>query len=127
MTDISGKRPQHDWLWTAEVVRWLDGDTVVVLIDRGFKDRSLRHIRLLGIDTPETRSKLRWGTRELAKQATERAIALSPVGSEVMVRSYKPGKYGGRWLGEIWPADKSEERSVNQIMLDEGLARSYPK
>jgi micrococcal nuclease len=111
--------------YRAEVLRWVDGDTVDLLVDLGFTVLLRARFRLLGIDTPEVN---RRATREAGNAATAYARLLAPVGSLVLVRSQKAGKYG-RWLGEVYPLDSEGEPiltlSVNQALVDAGHARPY--
>jgi len=45
---------QPDLYWyRARVVRVVDGDTLVVEIDKGMRDRSEEAVRVAGVDTPE--------------------------------------------------------------------------
>ena len=111
--------------YNANLVRVYDGDTIWVDLDLGF-GIWLRNqaIRLKGIDTPEMRGSERYrGT-----VSRDRLISLLERDSSGIViqtsKSKERGKYG-RILGEVFI--ESEERSVNQILLDEGLAIEYMK
>ena len=82
------------------ILKWIDGDTVDVDIDLGF-DCWLhgQRIRLVGVDTPESR------TRDLEEKkygllAKSFVQSFAPVGSEVVLKTTKKGKYG-RYLGDI--------------------------
>ena len=56
------------WRYRAKLVRVIDGDTIVVDIDKGFGDwRHGEHIRLAGIDAPEVRGEEREAGREAAR------------------------------------------------------------
>jgi micrococcal nuclease len=97
-----------------------DGDSVTLDIDLGF-NMWMRNqkIRLLGIDTPELRG----------EERPEGLVAASRLrdlieNREVTLQSHrdKAGKYG-RWLGTIY----LDGVSMNQLLLDEGLAEPYPK
>ena len=49
--------------FAAEVLRWIDGDSVVLRLDLGFSISVTESCRLLGIDTSETRGRdkeLKW-------------------------------------------------------------------
>ena len=110
--------------YRAEVLRWVDGDTVDLLVDLGFTVLVRQRFRLLGIDTPEVRGV----EREDGLRASAFAEALAPVGSTVLVRSHKTGKYG-RWLGEIWPLGEGSGDplpSVNDALVDAGHAERIP-
>ena len=112
------------WTWQAVVLRWVDGDTVDIDIDQGFRLRRQERIRLVGIDAWETRGKEK--VRGLL--AKERAIDLAPEGSLVFMVTHKNKQDSfGRWLAEVWPADSDEIRSINNILLEEGLAVVYKK
>ena len=108
--------------YKCKILRVVDGDTIDVDIDLGFgiwmhKER----VRLLGIDTPESR------TRDLE----EKKFGLLskkflkdhyPVGSTATLRTHKDktGKIG-RILGElIW-----QDTTINKIMVDESYAVLY--
>ena len=102
--------------------RVLDGDTVDVDIDLGFKVwlRDQR-IRVLGVDTPETR------TRDLqekaaGKLATARVMELLPQDSVQTMRTSKEGRGKfGRVLGNFPVGDTT----VSQILIAERLAVAY--
>lgn len=116
------KRPVLQWVYRAKVIRWVDGDTVDVMIDRGFKDYSMRRLRLQGIDTPEIRGVSK-EEKERGEKATIRAEELAPVDSEVIIETHKSGKFG-RWVAKIWP-NKPIDWSINEILIMEGLAKKY--
>ena len=107
--------------YKAIIRRVVDGDTVDVTLDLGFDILYNNRIRLLGIDTPESR------TRDLEEKALglaakDRVKELCPVGSTVILRTTKDGKGKfGRILGEIFV----EEQSVNKLLVEEGHAVEY--
>jgi len=107
--------------YKATIRRVVDGDTVDVTLDLGFDILYNNRIRLLGIDTPEIR------TRDLEEKALglaakDRVKELCPVGSTVILKTTKDdrGKFG-RILGEIFV----EGQSLNKMLVDEGLAERY--
>ncbi len=126
------------WHYRAIIIRVVDGDTVVALIDKGFGDFRQEYLRLAGIDAPELRPRTgttaeRDAEKAAAKVAKARVVDLCE-GREVIIRSHKTGKYG-RWLATIFippeiviaesmPTDPPP--TVNQILLDEGLAQKFP-
>ena len=77
--------------YKAIIRRVVDGDTVDVTLDLGFNILYNSRIRLLGINTPESRTRdLEEKKRGLA--AKERVKELCPVGSTIMVETVKDGR-----------------------------------
>lgn len=105
--------------YTAIVVRIVDGDTVDLDVDLGFKTRRKDRFRLEGIDTPEVRTKDKI-EKAAGLAASARLAELIPVGSEVTVRTNKPGKYG-RWIATIL----KDGVDINQQLVKEGHAVPY--
>ena len=105
-----------------EVTRIVDGDTLDVDIDLGFATKlTKQRIRMLGIDTPESR------TRDLEEKARgllskKFLLTTCPIGSTIRLRSHGKGKFG-RILGEIFTPEG--EVSINKQMCDEGYAVEY--
>jgi len=107
--------------YSAIIRRWVDGDTVDVTLDLGFDIWYNNRVRLLGFNTPESRTRdLEEKERGLA--AKERVKELCPVGSTVTVKTTKDGrgKYG-RILGEIYV----DGLNVNVQLIKEGHAVEY--
>jgi micrococcal nuclease len=103
------------YAYSARVVRWIDGDTVDLRVDLGFKLYAETRFRLYGIDTPE-RGQVNHD------QATALCNFLAPSGADVYIHTYKdPDKYG-RWLAEIVTADGA---SVNTALVTAALAAPY--
>ena len=105
-----------------EVTRIIDGDTLDVDIDLGFSVRlTKQRIRMLGIDTPEsrTRDKEEKVRGLLSKKAL---MDMCPVGSNIRLVSHGKGKFG-RILGEIFTPEGTT--SINKIMCEEGFAVEY--
>ena len=112
--------------YIARVKDVYDGDTVTVDISLGFHITvSDIKVRLIGIDTPEVRTKdLDEKERGLATRDWLRERIL---GKKVILHTKEKGKFG-RWLGMIWDLeeDKPEfENSYNKKLINEGLAKEY--
>ena len=119
------------YLYKATVVRCIDGDSVIFDIDCGFDVHlKAQSVRLYGIDTAETRG----GTPELkvlGNIAKDYVTQMIPVGSEVLLKTHldRKGKFG-RILAEIYMPETVgvegyQDKSLNQILLDELLAVPY--
>ena len=105
----------------------VDGDTIDAVIDLGFDVRFCGRIRMLGIDTPESR------TRDLEEKkyglaAKSYVQSFLPVGSMQTLRTTKDdkGKFG-RILGEfvVYDTVTDSSRTLNQIMIDEHYGVEY--
>lgn len=119
------------------VLKVVDGDTVMLLRDKGTYNYDVLKVRLAGVDAPERRP--RAGSRAQQEQerklaeATARRLETLIAGKEVIVRTEKTGKFG-RWLayievpgGPIRAEIVSQPETANQVLLDEGLAVVYGK
>ncbi|TFD74723.1 thermonuclease family protein [Cryobacterium fucosi] len=99
----------------ARVERWVDGDTVWLTVDLGFRITARTDFRLYGINTPER-------NQPGYAEANARVNILAPAGTIVPIKTYKnPDKYG-RWLVDIYTPD---QRTLNGILISEGLAVPY--
>jgi micrococcal nuclease len=104
--------------YEAEIVRWVDGDTVDLDVSLGFGVSKADRFRLYGVDTPER-------GRPGHGEATAFCMGAAPAGMKVQIRSYKPesmrqDKYG-RWLAEIiTPAG-----TLNDALVAANLATPY--
>ena len=116
-----------DNMYSAEVRRWVDGDTVALYVDLGQGHIAKGKYRLSSIDAPETA--LRAGVTDAEKKAglalKARMNEMWPRGTTVHVATQKSsGKYG-RYLVTVFADLKGETVNVNQWLLDEGLAEAY--
>ncbi len=108
------------YVYRAQVLSVYDGDTITVMIDLGLSIKVKASCRLLGIDTPEIRTKSA-SEKKLAYEARDRLRGMV-LDKEVTLHSVvKPDKYG-RLTVKVW---SDEHGYVNGVLLDEGLARVY--
>lgn len=105
----------------ARVHEVIDGDTIDVSVDLGFSIQHLIRLRLYGINTPELRSKDP-AEKVMAVTAKNRLIGLIE-GKIVKIKTFKDktDKYG-RYLAEVF---SSNNESINNMLLTEGLAKEY--
>ena len=110
------------YLYEAELIRVIDGDTIDAWIDLGFDITVRRRIRLWGINAPETRTLDLEEKREgkIAKARLEEMLSINR--GRFMVKSIGVDKYG-RCLGEIYLQDVN----INKQLLAEGLVEVYKK
>lgn len=109
--------------YKAKVDKIIDGDTIDVIIDLGFKITTYQRIRLANINTPETynvkRDSDEYQSGLASKQYVEKRIAANNY--EIKVETEKvPEKYG-RYIGTIWLADSTI--SLNDELVEKGLAK----
>lgn len=116
---VFAEPPVRDYVYDVDVISVYDGDTLNVDIDLGFsiwiKDKSLR---LLGIDAPEVKG----ATREQGLVVRDWLRSKVKQGKNIIIQTFKDesDKYG-RYLAVLY----IDGVNINQLMLDEGLVRSY--
>ncbi len=108
------------FIYNAKCLRVVDGDTVDATVDLGFDTWKKIRIRLVGINTPESR------TRDLEEKARGLAAKnflidlLKKHNNEFVLHSQGVGKYG-RCLGNLFLG----EVNVNDLLINEGHAVEY--
>lgn len=110
---------EPSYQYEAVVVRWVDGDTVILDVDLGFKVRHEAAFRLTGVDTPE-RGRPGWA------EASAYCRTWCPAGSRVLIDSAPPTDKYGRYLVTIQYQDHWGRHAVlNWQLIDQGLAVRY--
>ena len=119
----------NPYVYRAKILRIIDGDTVDIDLDLGFGViYAKQRVRLLGIDTPEsrTRDKTEKFYGNLAKDFLKSILHVGEVYS--LQTTLDKGKFG-RILGDFLVDDDTKvetpEVSVNQMMLDNHHAVAY--
>ena len=129
MMEVWMSTVQTDTYWRrARLVKVIDGDTLDLEIDLGFYLYTIQRVRLLGIDTPELRSKDpdERHRGQVAKAEVEMWLTVSEAAGgpwPLLVRTEKDDSFG-RWLAVIF---NREGRSLGQYLLDTGFAKEYLK
>lgn len=128
---MKNKLKNFPYIFQAEVVRWVDGDTVELVVDQGFKHYfgntdSPISFRLLNVNTPE---KYKVGGAEATAYVNE----LAPPGDFVIIRTYKikDSDSFGRYLAEIY-VDEVEfifnaGPSISESLIASGHGVPYVK
>ena len=105
--------------YNVKIGRVVDGDTVDVIIDLGFSIHHKARVRLLGIDTPESRTRnLEEKALGLASKARLKELLK---GQKVRLECTKEKGKFGRILGALWVGDVN----INDQLCAEGHARPY--
>jgi len=112
------------YLWNHErvkVKRVIDGDTIEVELDLGFRTKIELILRLARINAPEVRSRDKAEKEKGLKVKAYVQEVLSKA-KEIKLITYKTGKFG-RYLCDIW----LDGVHLNEFMLKEGLVKPYAK
>ncbi len=109
--------------YKAKVERIVDGDTIDVVIDLGFKITTFQRIRLANINTPETyivkRDSEEYKKGVISRQYVEQRIAAN--NNEIELQTEKVTEKYGRYIGTIWLADSTT--TLNDELVEKGLAK----
>ncbi len=106
--------------YRAELIRVIDGDTIVVDVQIWPDLRYRATVRLAGVNAPE----LRRGD-ECERAAARRAKAFVEAflaSGDIVIDDVTPGR-----LGRMIAAVKSGARDLGQALLDAGLARPFTR
>ena len=111
----------------------VDGDTIDVAIDLGFDVLTKQRVRLLGIDTPESRTrdldekKLGLLSKKKLKEWCLKAVESEKDDITIELRCPEKDSRGkfGRILAEVWVCEDGQWTNVNRWMCENGYAVPY--
>ncbi len=115
---------EMSYTYTATIERVIDGDTLLVLVEAGFRIIVRDRLRLRGIDCPETSTP----EGDRAKRYVEKLL---PVGSTIVLKSHKDRTdIHGRFVVDVFYKPGAEDAAeiikdgtyLNQELLDKGHA-----
>ena len=106
------------WAYRARCERVVDGDTLDVTIDQGLHTHRTERVRLLGVNTPETKGATKMAGR-LATIYVEDWLAEADDEWPLIVQTAR-GDAFGRWLARVWR--RSDGRELNADLLAAGHA-----
>lgn len=92
-----------DYIYSCDLDRVVDGDTVDLVVDLGFNISKKIRVRLAHFDAPEPR-----GETRQAGERFRRWVQLwfeSHIRDDIFVETRKTGKYG-RWVGDVFVTDQ---------------------
>jgi micrococcal nuclease len=116
-----GRVSNNGWVFRAELVRVIDGDTVVMNVDLGFGIKSVHPVRIAGVNCPEH------GTPE-GTTATEFTTAWfannGTNGVELVTVKGKETEKYGRYLAFVYADYRT--KSLGDALLLSGNAKVYP-
>ena len=106
------------WEYQAEVLRVVDGDTVDVRVDLGFKVHFNVRVRMYGMNAPESRTRNK--EEKIRGLAAKERLEQLLEDKEVVIKSHGVGKFG-RCLGTLYV----NEKNINAQLISEGHATEY--
>ncbi len=110
---VSKRKNTDLFTYKAHIERVVDGDTLYVNIDLGFRSEIYQYLRLRGINSPEIDTP----EGKQAKIFVERELAQVPY---IILTSSRSDKYD-RYLADVWYGEGKEEKYLNGVLLEEGL------
>ena len=118
---MAKKMDKH--IYSAKLVRVVDGDTADAMIDLGFNVWVKSRIRFMGVDAWESRTRNKEEkVKGLAAKAYVKDLLENSDEGKFSIISHGTGKYG-RVLGELFV--KGHEKSVNELLKENGHAYTY--
>ena len=127
-------QPTCDFVYrVSSLEKVVDGDTIDVTLDLGFDVCTRQRVRLLGIDTPESRTsdaeEKKFGllSKEKLKEWCMKAVVSEKDDIEIELRCPEKDSRGkfGRILAEVLVSEDGQWTNVNKWMCDEGYAVPY--
>ena len=112
--NISKRKETDLFTYKAYVERVVDGDTLYVDVDLGFKSGTFQYLRLRGINCPEIDTP----EGKKAKAFVEQQLSKVPY---IILTSSRSDKYD-RYLADVYYGDGEQEKCLNQVLLEEGFA-----
>jgi micrococcal nuclease len=118
------------YIYKADLIRVVDGDTVELMIDQGFSNFTKQTMRLYGIDAPEMRTEAGKEAKEWLQEALQPLEAIYVQTIQLSTKA-KRDKYG-RFLAVLYDFEpvlslgdrpKVNSCSINAQMIEAGHAK----
>ncbi len=107
----------YKYSYDAKVIRIVDGDTIELCVDLGFKLSLTEKFRFDKIDTAEIFRPRNAAEKEHGLESTDWLID-KILGKTIRIHTSKSGKYG-RWLIDLYLDDEN----IQTTMFNEGFAK----
>ena len=124
--------PQQLWVFRAKPLRVVDGDTIDVEIDCGFRNRRTERLRLWGVNTPEKKTTTRIegiAAQEFTEQwLKDSASSIEKISDATMITKLEwpliiwteKDDAFGRFLAKVWRVNDGQ--CLNDELLKSGNA-----
>jgi micrococcal nuclease len=116
-------KPIPDYSRFCTAHRVIDGDTIEVLVDLGFRRFSRERIRLAFIDAPEVHGATR-ADGDAATDFAKQWLATAEAAGPLILLSHKADSFG-RWLGSLYHSTTGE--SLAEALMAAGHAVPYAR
>jgi micrococcal nuclease len=119
------------YIYKAELIRVVDGDTVELMVDQGFSQFTKQTMRLYGIDAPEMRTEEGKAAKKWLWEALQplEAIYVQTIQLETKAKRDKYGRFLAvlyREFGDVrtkLPEKRLALESINSEMIEVGHAK----
>lgn len=109
--------PVVNYTYPAKLVRVIDGDTAVLLIDLGFYTSTTQHVRIKGYNAPEL-----YGTNAALAQKAKFELEKLIVGKPLVVQTTKSFSQSfARYLADVYVLEQTGAVSVAKHMISAGF------
>ncbi len=111
---------QPVYRYSALVLRVVDGDTLDAEINLGFYTKITKRFRMAKINAPELK-----GESAVAGAATKEWLKNRIEGKTILLDTHKGEDKYGRWICFAFDELCLDDKSINEEMVELGLAISY--
>ena len=108
---------KDNYVRNAEVRRVIDGDTIEVLVDSGFKYYTVERIQIAGVSTDDIIGENKTERGLKAKEYVEDKL---PEGSEIIIQSHGVDGFG-RWVCDVYYRSGEAQLNLGITLLWSGL------
>lgn len=117
---IDHPNPYPDTMqWRGWMLRAIDGDTVAVKLDLGFRIFTEIAVRVRGYDSPEVVG----ADRAAGLAAREFVASVAPVGAPLMVVTERMRRSFNRYVADVWVLHEGEWTSLADLVVGAGHGR----
>lgn len=119
---------RRDYVYVAEIIEIIDGDTIKAKIDLGFNLSFVEKIRFYGINAPELTKTVesKKVVNDSGAESLKRLKDMLFVGQKITIETIKDKKEKyGRYLANIYVDAADGQICINKWMLENNLAKEY--